>query len=306
MRHKNRQIEENNNQSNSNFSNSETTLSSSVPPLTDTNYEFLFNQLLEGVAHGWHSKRIVKFFYDLEERGKQEDWVAWLKRFKDKILATPSVSSNQMATIMIRLGELTEFSPQIQQIGKISYEIGRKVVFGDLNDLIWEYDGADFQPNFRFDTNQNSAEISHSEGQSSDFTEQPVVEENFAGSQSITEDLISSLPSDNISGDFLEKIIGDNTELKPSELTRKNIASELNLDNNSNNSQTIDKDRVSLKNQHLNSSIPANHHSDQADLQELITMVQEHEKLVKQISEKLNISSIDNAVLRNSQQKTIR
>ncbi len=97
MRHKNRQIEENNNQSNSNFSNSETTLSSSVPPLTDANYEFLFNQLLDGVAHGWHAKRIVKFFHNLGERGKQEDWIAWLERFQSKITATPSVSVQQMA-----------------------------------------------------------------------------------------------------------------------------------------------------------------------------------------------------------------
>jgi hypothetical protein len=35
------------------------------PPLTDTDYEFLFTQLLERVAHGWQQARVLRFFEKL-------------------------------------------------------------------------------------------------------------------------------------------------------------------------------------------------------------------------------------------------
>ena len=251
MRHKNGQIEQNNNQSNSNFSKSEATFSSSVPPLTDTNYEFLFNQLLEGVAHGWHSQHIVKFFHNLGERGQQEDWVAWLERFQRKISDTPSISVQQMATLMMRLGELTQSSPQLWQLGAISYQIGRKVLFGDVSNLIWEYDGADFQPNSPANVSQNNSEILHLEDLTSNTSELPVavsqsatekiapelhlditssnipeltaVESNLEVSQSATEEIASKSHLDNTSSDFLEPLV-DNTELKKSESNTENIS----------------------------------------------------------------------------------
>ena len=330
MRHKNGQIEQKNNQSNSNFSNSEATFSSSVPPLTDTNYEFLFNQLLEGVAHGWHSKRIVKFFHQLGERGQQEDWVAWLERFQNKISATSSISVQQMATIMMRLGELTQSSPQVQQIGAFSYQIGRQILFGDISNLIWEYDGADFQPNSPSNASQNSTETLHSEHLSSNSSELavevsqsttenlvpdlhldnisnnipelPVVESDLEVSQSTTENLAPDLLLNNTSSDFLETLVG-NTELKTPESNTENISSELHLDNTSKNSQTIDQ--APFDNQHPNSSISTNDNLDKPDWQELMGMIQEHEKLVKKISEKLNISSIDTAISSDSQQEQL-
>ena len=39
-----------------------TLTSSGDSSLKDGDYEFLYNQLLEGVAHGWHDRRIIKFF----------------------------------------------------------------------------------------------------------------------------------------------------------------------------------------------------------------------------------------------------
>jgi hypothetical protein len=42
-------------------------------PLTDTDYEFLYMQLLDGVAHGWHEGRILRFFEKLGDRGRQKD-----------------------------------------------------------------------------------------------------------------------------------------------------------------------------------------------------------------------------------------
>ena len=72
-------------------------------PLTDTDYEFLYMQLLDGVAHGWHEGRILRFFEKLGDRGRQKDWVEWLDRFGTRLQS--SASLNQLlATRMIRLG----------------------------------------------------------------------------------------------------------------------------------------------------------------------------------------------------------
>ncbi|MDJ0681344.1 MAG: tetratricopeptide repeat protein [Xenococcaceae cyanobacterium MO_167.B52] len=111
--------------------------------LTDGDYEFLFNQLLEGVAHGWHQVRIVKFFDQLEERGETQKWVAWLKRFYQKLPTSPNPIQRQLGAKMIRLGELTQSHNKLRDIGAISDEIGRKLFFGGIEEIIWEYDGAD-------------------------------------------------------------------------------------------------------------------------------------------------------------------
>ena len=52
--------------------------------LTDADYEFLFNQLLDGVAHGWNQIRIIKFFQALGTRGEERYWVAWLSKFSTR------------------------------------------------------------------------------------------------------------------------------------------------------------------------------------------------------------------------------
>ncbi|MDJ0577237.1 MAG: hypothetical protein QNJ65_19025, partial [Xenococcaceae cyanobacterium MO_234.B1] len=116
---------------------------SSSLDLTDGDYEFLFNQLLEGVAHGWHQVRIAKFFQQLEERGEAQKWVAWLNRCYQKFPASPSPIQRQKGARMIRLGELTQSHPKLQEIGAVSHEIGRQLFFGNTAEIIWEYDGAD-------------------------------------------------------------------------------------------------------------------------------------------------------------------
>jgi tetratricopeptide (TPR) repeat protein len=112
--------------------------------LSDTDYEFLFAQLLEGVAHGWHEGRILKFFQKLGEQGKQKYWIAWLERFGAKALAS-AAPNQQLAARMIRLGELAQSFPEIEQIGQTSYAIGRKIYTRNVGDAIWEYDGADVE-----------------------------------------------------------------------------------------------------------------------------------------------------------------
>ncbi|ACK72323.1 TPR repeat-containing protein [Gloeothece citriformis PCC 7424] len=114
----------------------------SVPPLTDTEHEFLFMQLMEGIGHGWHEGRIVKFFNNLGERGKQKPWIAWLERFGEKVLS--SAASNQLlAARMLRLGELAQTVPKLQKVGETSYRIGRELYNKNLTNTVWEYDGPD-------------------------------------------------------------------------------------------------------------------------------------------------------------------
>jgi tetratricopeptide (TPR) repeat protein len=117
--------------------------SSFVSPLTDTDYEFLFDQLLEGIAHGWHRERIAKFFQQLGERGRQEQWLAWLNRYSTKILTLSHGYEQQLAVRMMRLGELTQSTPSVKQIGRVAYEIGRQLFYGKDGTFVWEYDGLD-------------------------------------------------------------------------------------------------------------------------------------------------------------------
>ena len=114
--------------------------------LTDADYEFLLNQLLEGIAHGWHSVKIAKFFQRLGERGQQPLWVAWLERYQHKILASSDPYQQQLGARMIRLGELTQSDSSINQIGGTAYHIGKKIIYGNNPNLVWEYNGADLPP----------------------------------------------------------------------------------------------------------------------------------------------------------------
>ena len=119
---------------------------SSSPKLSDADYEFLFNQLLEGIAHGWHDRRIIKFFQQLDERGQQAAWIDWLNRIRVELLKLPTQSKRQLGTMMIRLGELTQSATEVDQIGATSYRIGRELLFGNTTADIWEYVGSDLTP----------------------------------------------------------------------------------------------------------------------------------------------------------------
>ena len=116
----------------------------SQQPLSDTDYEFLFSQLLDGVAHGWHEGRILKYFEDLGERGKTKLWVAWLERFGEKALSSASPNL-QLASRMMRLGELAQSFPAIEVIGQTTYDIGRKLYTREADSAVWEYVGPDTQ-----------------------------------------------------------------------------------------------------------------------------------------------------------------
>ena len=150
MSHTIGQAEQNTQESNSNSNQSspkslglEASSLAPVSRLSDADYEFLFNQLLEGIAHGWHARRIIKFFNQLGDRGKQADWVAWLNRLRGKLLKLPIESKRQLGTMMMRFGELTQSATEIKHIGAAAYSLGRELLFGDNVSTIWEYVGPD-------------------------------------------------------------------------------------------------------------------------------------------------------------------
>jgi len=116
-----------------------------VVALTDTDYEFLFNQLLEGISHGWHEGRVLKFFDQLQERGKARSWVGWLERFGEKVLASPAPNL-PLATRMMRFGELAQSFPKIEPIGHQAYLIGRQLYARETaENEVWEYSGPDVE-----------------------------------------------------------------------------------------------------------------------------------------------------------------
>ena len=162
---------------------------SNVSLLSDADYEFLFNQLLEGVAHGWHDRRIIKFFNQLGDRGQQSDWIAWLERLRPKITTLPIQSKRQLGTIMIRLGELTQSTPQVSQIGTVSNRIGRELLFGNAEDVVWEYVG----PDLTVDTSIKELEIVDSASeQLEDFAESKTdtIQDRTTGVASTTESVL--------------------------------------------------------------------------------------------------------------------
>ena len=72
-------------------------------PLSDTQYEQLFLKLLDGVAQGWDSGRVLDY---LGERVDDRFFHNWLMRFgRDRLLGSPR-PHRKLASRMVRLGEL--------------------------------------------------------------------------------------------------------------------------------------------------------------------------------------------------------
>jgi hypothetical protein len=76
-----------------------------LPPLEDADYEYLFMQLLEGVAYGWQQPRAVNFFKKIRHRIRRSDWLDWLDRFGQNLLNAP-VPNYELAGRMVQLSQL--------------------------------------------------------------------------------------------------------------------------------------------------------------------------------------------------------
>ncbi|MEH1804646.1 MAG: hypothetical protein V7L28_04700 [Nostoc sp.] len=108
-----------------------------APPLSDTDLEFLFNELLQGVHQARGEAWAQKWLHNIEHRITTQEWVEWLGRFGDRLLASPT-PNNEMAARLVQLGELS-----IGEIGDVAYNIGMQLLTRNEGEPVWEYEGPD-------------------------------------------------------------------------------------------------------------------------------------------------------------------
>ncbi|WP_373528529.1 hypothetical protein [Nostoc sp.] len=108
-----------------------------APPLSDTDLEFLFTELLQGVHQARGEAWARKWLHNIEHRIPTERWVEWLGRFGDRLLASAS-PNNEMAARLVQLGELG-----IGEVGDVAYSIGMQLLTRNQSEPIWEYQGPD-------------------------------------------------------------------------------------------------------------------------------------------------------------------
>ena len=76
-----------------------------VKPLSDTEYEHFFMQLLEGVNANWQEARIAQFFQVLSDRATKQQWLDWLRRFGQR-LQSATTANHELGRRLVRLGEV--------------------------------------------------------------------------------------------------------------------------------------------------------------------------------------------------------
>ncbi len=115
-----------------------------LPPLDDTDREYLFMQLLEGVAHGWQQPRAIAFFNKIRQRVRKSEWLDWLERFGNNLLEAP-VANYELAGRMVQLGQL-----DCGEIGDLAGEYGAQLLDRQAEQLqgellpIMEFDALEF------------------------------------------------------------------------------------------------------------------------------------------------------------------
>jgi len=101
-----------------------------APKLTNSDLEFLFTQLLEGVYQARGQEWALKYLQRMDHRIDKQRWLEWLGAFGDRLLASPSPNT-ELASRLIQLGEL-----DIGEIGEVAYNIGIALMTRNLgNDL---------------------------------------------------------------------------------------------------------------------------------------------------------------------------
>jgi tetratricopeptide (TPR) repeat protein len=194
--------------------NKQSTLNSPTPEslenqqhsdLAEEDYEFLFNQLLDGIAHGWHLGKIIKFFNNIEAVSTPSQWLNWLEKFEQRIAYNADPSQKRVGAIMMRFGELTQSNLELEELGGACHRIGKKLFLGETTALIWEYSGQDRV------VRENNLEVSPFSDLES-VTEIP--ESNSVDTEEIVEESIVS-PS-------ATKLLDDASELE-TEITEREI-----------------------------------------------------------------------------------
>lgn len=115
-------------------------IQSQPPPLNDTDLEFLFTELLEGVNQARGQAWALKWLQNLEHRVSQERWLQWLEGFSDRLMAS-STPNNELASRMVELGEL-----DVGDVGDYAHEIGMDLLTRNQKEPIFEYQGPDATP----------------------------------------------------------------------------------------------------------------------------------------------------------------
>jgi hypothetical protein len=140
------------------------------PPLTDTDLEMLFTQLLEGVYQARGEDWAQNWLDNIKHRVPTEGWVEWLRRFGDRLLASPT-PNNELAARLVKLGEM-----RIGPVGDVALEIGMKLLTRNQGEPVWEYDGPDAvrTPSPPPDNQPASEPVTQTENPPSDDTTQTV------------------------------------------------------------------------------------------------------------------------------------
>lgn len=110
--------------------------------MSDTDCDFLFGQVLEGVAHGWDSHRIQRFFAATQERADMTHWVHWLQRYGARVLSAPTPDLNLAQRLQL-LAVQTQHLPGVLEIGAAAYAIAVQIRERQAGGVVWEYDGPD-------------------------------------------------------------------------------------------------------------------------------------------------------------------
>lgn len=76
-----------------------------IHPLSDSELEHYFLQLLDGIHKGWQQVKVRRFFEAFRDRVTDERWSTWLRQFGGRLLASPA-TNHELALRLQHLGEL--------------------------------------------------------------------------------------------------------------------------------------------------------------------------------------------------------
>lgn len=91
-----------------------------LPPMADTDYEFLFMQAMDGLATGWSEAQVVEH---LGERVDDRRFADWLRRFGYTRLLKSPEPNRELAERMVQLGEMN-----CGELGVLAGAIGREML----------------------------------------------------------------------------------------------------------------------------------------------------------------------------------
>ena len=98
------------------------TINPPAPQLTDADYKELFSQLLTVVNFGMGEREVLRCLESLKQRSSEAEWVQWLGRFGDRLLASDA-ANRELAEKMVKLGEVNG-----GQLTEMAGNIGRELL----------------------------------------------------------------------------------------------------------------------------------------------------------------------------------